>query len=230
MCSVSHKKPLPLTVSSSYHTIPKMSSDMRSALLVAIGLVAIVAAAQAQATCPSPSYTQDIVPVCLKGKPYVKLPCYADNSQYWDCLTGTPVLTPCGNALFFNYVGQNCVPCSQYEAPVSCPNNKLGLACQDINTGSTPSPTTPKVTSAPGSTTPSPTTTPGGVTDAPGTTKTVTTKTTKPPATITTEGEFPSSGSTIYVPAPPGPNDPNVPTPPNPVPTPQVIPTGPPTG
>ncbi|EDV94618.1 peritrophin-55 [Drosophila grimshawi] len=196
---------------------------MKAVLIAVAGLLAI--GVHAQTSCPTPTYTEDIVPKCLTDK-RVKLPSYADPYSYYDCSTGTAKLTKCETGIF-TYVYQQCTTCAQYIPAPDCSALKLGLTCTPIADGPTTA-TTPEVTvitdtstavtkttkstaTPTGSTTPSPPAPPSDSTAASGTSTPIT-----------------DDGTTIYVPPPPGPADPNVPQPSSPSPTVGTFPTGPP--
>ncbi|TDG44645.1 hypothetical protein AWZ03_008966 [Drosophila navojoa] len=202
---------------------------MKQVLIAVVGLLAI--GIQAQDNCPTPVYTENIVPVC-QANTRIKLPNYADPTTYYSCSTGsstakpTPVLLKCEPPRsYFSYVLQECSTCANYIPAVECSQNKLGLKCEKINSGGT---------TAPSGSTAAPTSkTTGGTTvktTKPGTTKPTTANpgptaptlpgdTTAAPGQTTLPGGDLPTGTTIFVPQPPSPNDPNVPAPPTPEPT-----------
>lgn len=204
---------------------PHAGSICFSVLIVVVGLLAI--GIQAQDNCPTPVYTENIVPVC-QANTRIKLPNYADPTSYYSCSTGEPVPVKCEPPKgYFSYVLQECSTCANYIPAVECSQNKLGLKCEKIDSGAT---TTPS-----GSTAAPTTKTTNAADTTPKTTKPATTKattvnpgptvpappddTTAAPGQITTpNGDLPT-GTTIFVPQPPSPNDPNIPAPPTPEPT-----------
>lgn len=191
-----------------------LSHCLITVFLATVGLLLAINA-QAQ-DCPSPSYSQDVDPVCLENL-RIKLPCYSNPSAYYDCKTGKPVLTTCQSPTYmFSYVLQECSTCANYIPAVECEALKINVTCVDIADvttsattlttaagGSTASDqTTESTTTVTGSST-----TGGSTTEKTTTVKSTTVKSTTVAGDSTTAASTTAASTTTAGPTPPSDGD-----------------------